>query len=164
MVLNRAWINHPLVTHMTANGTHNMIGDYSVTPVEAKYTAPQDLIITHFMVLVEDVGKMDSSFYGNAIVLTNGIRLVYLDPDGVELFDMLDGQTISVNPDWARFAEGLELITWGTGNEHYVAHFEFYGQWGIPFYVPKDHSVAAILADDFTGLVQQHFAIVGTFV
>lgn len=161
MVLNRAWITRPIIDHLSNNGTTNFIGDYSLEPIIARYTAPYDMLISHINIVVEDVGKMDSGKYGNNITLTNGIKCQLENDRGEMTASLINGGLIYTNADYARYAEELKLVNWGSGNEIMVVHFEFYNQWGTPIYLAKGHSLIAILNDDFTGLVSHEFSLRG---
>jgi hypothetical protein len=163
---NRNWRGTVEINHLRDNGNVNFIGDYSDSGLgltRAVYTLPYDMAITDFVIAVEDVGVMDSGFYGNNITLTNGIRLIGEAVPGVEIGDFLDGEIIMTNADWGRYGD-IEFMEWGQGNSQYAAHFHFMKDHGQPMMLPKGMRLVVLLNDDFGGLVNQKFLAMGVQV
>ena len=82
-------------------GTINFIGDYSVTPKKAFITPPPDrtLYINRLVVFIGDYGYVDAGYYGNSLVLVNGIRGYIEDANGNIIKDFTAGMPIKTNAD-----------------------------------------------------------------
>jgi hypothetical protein len=166
MALSRAWIGQPQLEHMAADGgiTRNFIGDYTVQPIEANYTAPHDLLVVHFAVVVKGVGTgLQSDAFCTIPELPNGFQFGARSLQGEENPDgVMPGNVITKSNDFLRWAENVQVIDWGLGIREvgFVAHYEPYKNWGTPFYLPEGSAIYTKLSDDFTGLTELAFHIV----
>lgn len=162
--INREWKANDVTQHLRYAGADQAIGNYSGGAVDFSYTPTRDVFVMHLAVVLQDVGTFDSGFYGNNIVLTNGIRFVIKDADGTEVKDIMDGHVVHTNGDWVHHAEDLTLHAFGQGNPYLTAHFEFWNQVGVPLHLPANHSINMVLHDDFTGLVEHEFLLKGVAI
>lgn len=133
----------------------NMNLDYSdtglgVTDYYIECQEGEQLLVHRMNVLVEDAGSFDSGFYGNSIVLTNGIKLFWVS-DGVrEEVTTL----IKKNPDWNLLAGvDVALSAYGTGNSLLNARITFTKMGGAIKLNPGD-KLGVVLNDNLDGLVR----------
>jgi len=164
--VNRNWRQELETRHCEGSGgERSAIGNYAVTPEAFTYAPNGDgngFLVMHMTVIVEDAGVMDSGRYGVNIDLTNGIRVVRrVTATEAETGDLMDFHRVRTNAQWTFYAEDLHLYDFGQGNSVYTTHFEFIAQWGVPWYIPNGQEVAVLLNDDFTGLIEHEFHLMG---
>ncbi len=144
-------------------GTKNAVGDYSSTETHFNITDPnQHFYITRLLVHIEDTGSFTTAGYGaiSAGTITNGIKIHIQDPALNELIDLTDGLPITSNNAWGRVCYDIKLENWASGNGAIHARWTFTNA-GHPLRIDKGHHFAAVLNDDFTGLVSQYFFVEG---
>ena len=165
-----------------SNGFINAKGNYSDAGLGATdfcITAKpgEFLLLERMLVTVRDEGSFDSGFYGNSIVLTNGIRLLngFKDSENniVETFDITEGLPIKTNPDWGAYCYDVTPSSYGQGDETLNVRWTF-SKMGRPVILDGDakyqdqtglREFACIrLNDDFTGLKGHYFQIQGVRV
>jgi hypothetical protein len=134
----------------------------SVTPVEFFVRPPPEEIwrIARMLVFVEDT-KIIAAQYGNAGLLTNGVKL-YIANDQYTLNDLLDGGTVNSNAEWAEYCFDAEAKIWGSGNEFLTVRWTF-TKAGVPLRLEgsKRERLAVLIQDDLTGLDTQEFIVQG---
>jgi hypothetical protein len=137
----------------------------SVTPVPF-WAGPTKFqwAIARMLVLIEDNGAITAEKYGAVATLANGITIKVHEggPTGPELFDLLDGDTITSNMSWAEHSYDAVPQTFGSGNNFFVARWTF-ARAGGPLVLNsfRDEVLVATINDDLTGLVSHQFAIQG---
>ena len=103
----------------------------------------------------DDIGKMDNTGFGAGTGLTNGITIAVKDANDDIIIDITDGIACGANADWARYAETVQLLDWGSGNtdDMLTARFEFSSH-GAPLRLDGDAGeyLAVTLNDDLSGL------------
>ena len=154
----------PFVNVLTDDGlpTGNFLatGDYSVTPQDFFFQAPLNsyVEIQHLRIIVSDVGPPGRNEYGNlGVPLANGIR-AFFDPLNALEYEVTPGlRPILANQDFERFATGLDIISY-TGDDSRA--YDIF----LPGSVKLGGGDKFILRlnDNFTGLVDHQFAILGT--
>ena len=115
--------------------------------------------IHRLIVFVEDVGSFDSGFYGNSVVLGNGMT-VTIESGSTTLVDLTNGHPITTNSSWAHFCHDLTVFTFGTGNEFMSVRWTF-AKSGTPVRLENPERLVVTLNDDLTGLVAHHFLVQG---
>jgi hypothetical protein len=113
-------------------------------------------------VRVEDVGTLDSGYYGNNIVLTSGI-VVRAQQNGNQVTARLTGNSpILTNAEWADFCYDVVKTDFGQGNVFLHVRWTF-AKSGRPIRLVGDEGdfLEVVLGDDFTGLVSHGFTVQG---
>jgi len=143
-------------------GTKDAIGNYSgsVTRFLIKPGVGEKFIISRMLGQIVDSGSFDSGSYGNGITLTNGITAGYRK-NGVEI-DLLDGQVVKTNVDWAGVCYDVTHSNFGAGNEYLNFRWTFSksGTW-IELNGNNGDELWVGLHDNFTGLISQFFTVQG---
>ena len=137
-------------------GNINMTGDYSVTPVYFKFQPPAGYIyaINRMVLHIKDSGKPDAGFYGNNIVLTNGIQLLH-QRSGVTIPNETQLHPVITNADYSKFSFNVDTVAFGLGDDSVRVLYDFQ-QEGAPFELDGNISetLGFYLQDDFSGLVE----------
>lgn len=143
------------------SGNKDAIGDYSAVVTDFLITPPVNNTFDIFRLLVQiaDTGPIDAGFYGNNIVLTNGIRLLLLDNTGTIITDYVDTMPIITNANWARFAFDAKKTDFGAGQNYIDIRWTFQ-RGGRPLRL-RNQSLAVRLNDDFTSLTSHTFLMQG---
>lgn len=139
--------------------------DYSVTTGRFFIAPPTSLVykVRRLSVFIRD-SQVRSSRYGNINPndIVNGVSLQFQTNLGgplVLIRDMLDGYRIKTTSEWAFFCETAERQAWGGGDDTFAAHFESTSDApGFLLRGQRAQSIAVVLNDDFSGLVQHHFS------
>jgi hypothetical protein len=146
----------------------NVIGNYASAP-DTFYIAPsagEVYRISRLIVHLEDTVGIDADAYGNAITLTNGIQVKQIEDNGggstVLITDFTSGIPVKTNGDWAAMCYDAALLTWGSGNEHFVVRWTFSksGQY-VRLDGDQNDQLIVIVNDDLTGLVNHNFLVQG---
>lgn len=139
----------------------NVVGDYSSTLTEFSYTnsSLKNQYINRMIVYVEDSGVLDSGSYGNAITLTNGIKLYHEEYDNTT-HSLTNGSPVKINSQWSAFCHDIILHDWGTGINSFSVRWTF-GHSASPLILYPGKRVYITVNDDFTGLVKHTFHIQG---
>lgn len=153
-------------TNGDGSGTFEAVGNYSSAPVSfsIKPKAGEILRIARLIVFIEDSGAMDSGFYGNGIVLTNGIKFM-VRKNGVENHSQSTAQApVKTNGDLASLCHDLTYASWGAGNTYITARWTYtkFGQY-IRLKGDNSDSFNVILNDNFTGLIKHRFCVQGYY-
>lgn len=124
-------IRTPIFRFLTQDGTiggnANANGDYSVTPARFFVQPPPGIlyILRRLFVSLKDQQKIVGDGWGaNGSPLTNGISVNVRDGAGNLRADFLGGRTIKSNTDWGFLADGVQLISFGAGDQLFRARFE----------------------------------------
>lgn len=167
--MSEAFRGHNLVfrfldTNGDGSGTKNANGNYSVTP-ETFYIQPpagEKFEIYRMILTIEDSGSIDASAYGNGITLTNGVEFAVYDGDDVLKLDLLDGDPIITNGDWARIMYDINITNFGVGNQYLNGRFTIRNAGAALLLDGKLGDRLEIkLNDDFSGLVKHYFFVEG---
>ena len=151
-----------LDTNGNGTGTTEATGDYSSTPTSFRISNSTGIAdIERMIIFIEDTGTFDSGDYGNAITLTNGIR-VYLRDNADQVIEEYTSFPILTNGDWAGHCHDLNLHTFGSGNQVMTLRWTFAksGQ-RVSVDLKEGEYFEVLLNDDFTGLVKHRFTIQG---
>jgi hypothetical protein len=147
-------------------GNFEVTGNYLTTPKEFFFQpAPGRIFrMSRLIIYIEDAGNMDSGFYGNNLVLVNGIKF-FVKRNGVQRFStMMQQAPVKTNGDIAAICHDLEYRNWGAGNTFLTARWTLtkMGQF-VRLVGDKGDNVGLIFNDDFTGLVKHRFCIQGFY-
>lgn len=118
--------------------------------------------LARVLVYIEDTVGVSAEKYGNITAgLTNGITFIHKN-GGVE-YDLMDGDVIKSNADWARECYDAQLLAWGSGNQMVTVRWTF-SKSGIPIKLEGDQGDQLIVRinDDLSGLVAHYFRFQGT--
>lgn len=145
-------------------GTKSATGIYA-TPTEFKVVpAAGEVFELHRMIisLSDTAGSLDSGSYGNGIVLTNGIKVEIRNASGT-IFALTNDRPVITNAEWGHLCYDVNVLNFGTGDEHLVVRWTFTKGYGGPFIVDGDKGeyFAVILEDNFSGLTEHLFHIQG---
>ena len=142
----------------------NIVGDYSASPQEfsIKPNPGESVYITDFRVYVEDAGSFDTGFYGNGIVLNNGIHLSYLQDENLYYLTN-PAVPVITSGDLGSLMDTIKVHKWGSGNEFLIARYSFYDRARSAIHLSGDKGdkFIATFNDDFTKLVKHRFAVSG---
>lgn len=141
----------------------NMAVDGSVTPVEYKYTnpGPGSLQLERMIVYIEDGGSFDSGRYGNSgDPLTVGIGVAIKDAQDAIRLDLLDGEPITTNGEWAAMCYDVTHENYGSGNEYIAVRWTF-GKAGQALTLREGESFVMTVNDDLEFLVKHYAQIQG---
>jgi hypothetical protein len=144
-------------------GTVHATGNYSVTPLKLKITPPEGKVyrIHSLMLVVEDNGGFNSGYYGNGIVVTNGISIKLRDELDNVVSDFTNGEPIKTTGLMAHFFDRLEYINYGTGDEVVRAIINFQESMGDFVELRYGESLEANFSDNFTGLIHHDLVAQG---
>lgn len=147
-----------------AAGSEDMAVNGSVTPVEFTLeprAGEKALILSQAVITIVDTGNFDSGSYGNNVILTNGILVELVSDTGVVLVDLLDGDPVKTNPEWAQNTGNLTLYTFGSGDN--VATIV----WNAPgnqIILDANTILRVTIQDDLTGLSKHQIHCQGVVV
>jgi len=150
-----------------ADGNNNVILDHSNggSPGLQSYfilaPAGWDYVINRMIVSIEDTGSFDSGGYGNGAQLTAGFQVRLWSSAGLK-YDLLNGETIKQNGQWAQTCHDVTRHNFGSGNEWLTVRWTF-GLAGHPLILQGDHAESLIVEarDNLTHLVSHHFMVQG---
>jgi hypothetical protein len=132
----------------------------SITPVLFEYTVTEGHAdITRMIVAITDSGTFDATLYGNRVVLVNGIK-VQIIRDGAVLLDLLDGEPVLSNTDWAALCHDFTYHDIGTGDNRATIRWTF-AHAGSPLSLQVGDTLRVTVQDDLTELTGHYFQIQG---
>ncbi len=157
-----------LDTNGDSSGIDDAIGNYSDAGdglTEFKRNRNGDTLEIHRLIIHYTDAKIDAGFYGDAITLTNGIKVQIRDTDDNTIFDLTNGLPIKTNANWGRVAYDTLISNFGSGagDDGFSVRWTF-SRAGTPIYLKNNLYFAVVLNDDFTGLVTQSFTIQGRYL
>ncbi len=161
-VLARDMLFRFLDTNGDGTGTKNAIGDLSSTPVFL-ITAPAgyEYILNRMIVKIEDAASgFNADTYGGLTALTNGILLGHYNSSGAQDLDLLDGEPIKQNLNWARNCFDATIESFGSGTDFFKVRWTFANA-GNPLVLEPGESLRLTIQDDLTGLIGQFFQVQG---
>lgn len=150
-------ISRFLSTDGTATGTKDM----STTADEYYITDANSTLELHRMIVsYQDEGGGNVSEYGNLnAALSTGILVQVRGRNGTTVkLDLLDGETITQNGDWARYCYDANRIDWGAGLDLFVVRWTF-AKSGEPLILEPGQRLSMVIQDDLTNL-SNHYALV----
>ena len=152
--------------YLSNGATTNAVGNYASAVEQFTFApAPNRVFVAHRMIVyIEDVGTMDSGFYGNSVTLTNGISIVVRDASDNLILDLTDSSPVQTNAQWAAQCYDAKTLDFGQGNTSVIVRWTFANS-GAPIRLDGDngHYLAAELNDDFSGLVTHKFNLQGFY-
>ena len=148
------------------SGTKDFIGNYSVTPTQAKIKPElyQVFILTEFIVQYSDAGKFQQGVYGSlATALPNGIIIGAYDKNDNLIFSLSNGTPIKTNDIWLHEGYHVALQEWGTATTTTLTATFDAVAFGTNFALNgrNQEYLKVTLQDDFTGLIDQNFLVKG---
>ena len=154
----------PFINVLTVDGTPTgdflANGDYSSTAQDFSFTCPPDVYVEvdELRIIVSDGGTPSRTEYGSLSAgLAVGVRAFYQQFGEPEEDVTPALRPIQANQDFERIATGLDLIKYsGTDSRAYSVPLN-----GAIKLNPSD-LFAIRLNDDFTGLVDHQFVIIGS--
>jgi hypothetical protein len=122
--------------------------------------ATATLELARMIVSYQDGGGGTVSEYGNLnAALTSGIQLQVRGRDGSTVkLDLLDGETVQTNGDWARFCYDANRLDWGSGDDYFVVRWTF-AKSGEALILEPGQRLSMVVQDDLS-LLTNHFALV----
>lgn len=155
-----------LDTNGDGTGTTNAITNYTT---ETEFFIAPGTAYTYglyrMLVTIEDASGGSADEYGNiGSALTNGIKLSVIDSSDNELLDLTAGAPIKTNAEWGSNCYDVDQKTWGTGNELFVVRWTFTRDAEDPLIIKPGNRFAAVLNDDFSGLVAHKFLVRGKII
>lgn len=146
-------------------GTVNAIGDYSVTPLNLKYTGEIDKVglINRMIVQIVDGNGFSVSNYGALPALTNGVVVSVKDAND-NVINSLTAYPVLSNGDWGAQCYDAQYQSYGVGDDTLLVRWTF-GNSGKPLEIDfrKGEYLDVELNDNFTGLTLHRFKIDGVF-
>jgi len=149
-------VNITLSEYLKSSGITNARGDYRSNKTLFSYKNETEITknVKKIIFKLVDSGSFDSGRYGNGITLTNGIRIVKLDASGNEIFNYTK-EHIFTNGDITCLADYRDYNRDGSGNEYLAGHFNLNTE------LQANESIAVVLNDRFTNLIEHKFLIIG---
>ena len=168
MATRRTWrtFHRYLDTVGNGSGEKNAIGNYSEEPIRFQFRPEFAVEVNRLIVTIADRGQFDAGFYGNNIELADGIRVVLARADSAEgHVDLLDGEPVRSNYQWARTCFDVNYIDFGLGVNAVVVRWTFdkAGD-GIQVDGLSGDGFCVDLSDDFSGLEEHRFMIQGEYL
>lgn len=165
---DRSFLNRHLDTVGDGSGSHdaNVDGSSLDAAVLFRINAPTEgtHVIHRLHVVIEDQGNFQTSTYGALAALTNGLRIGYFNTSTATVIDDLTaGHPIKTNFDWSLHAHPATLQSWGGGNQHLVAIWDF-AEDGCSLHLShlqQDRCFGVEIRDDLTGLIAHEFVVYG---
>jgi len=149
-----------LIFKRLMDGTNdNMSVDGSTTEVVFKLSPPTGEVwrIASWNIYIQDSGTFDAEKWGNGIVMTNGIMPRVLI-NGT-LIDMISFP-IKTSGDLSSICDGINLHTFGTGNEIITAEWRLINN-GQYLRLTDNDEIQLVIRDDLTNLVNQYTTVKG---
>lgn len=113
-------------------------------------------IIARMILYIEDDGNGKISDYGAGLALTNGVRLYVTSggPDGPEVLDLMGGQQVQTNGEWAGMCYDMQITTPGAGNTVVAVRWTF-AKAGKSLILSghNNHTLVMETQDDLSGLL-----------
>lgn len=164
------YLNRHLDTNGDGTGSHDANVDGSGgSDVLFRIDPPADgaHVLHRLQIIVEGSGNFRTNTYGNLATLLNGLQVGYFDNsedlDAVTVVDDLTaGHPVKSNFDWALHAHPVESYSWGGGNSHLVAVWDFARQ-GCPLLVRSGtpYAFGVNVRDNLSTLVAHEFVVCG---
>jgi len=136
--------------------------DFTIPPDPTSFfiaAGAEGLEVARLIVQVQDVGALDAGFYGNNIVLANGIIVQHQDAAGLPIRTLTE-LPVMTNADWARYSFDSTPSTYGAGNNYVSCRWTF-TKTGSGLILAAGERIAAVFDDDLTGLVGHFFQVQG---
>ena len=156
----------PIFQLLSSNGDGTGIsdgtGDYSTTPMSLRCSRSYGWAhIARVIIMIQDEGTFDAESYGNAIMLTNGIRVYVKNASDAVLWEMTSFPILS-NGDWMGHCHDLNYSDIGTGDNIVSIRWTFdkAGQECIVKFDEGEY-LEVYLNDDFSGLTHHRFTVQG---
>lgn len=146
---------------LSTDGTTSGTKDMSTTADEYYITdATATLEIHRMIVSYQDEGGGTVQEYGNLnAALSTGILVQVRGRDGSTVkLDLLDGDTVTQNADWARYCYDAQRLDWGAGLDLFVVRWTF-AKAGEALILEPGQRLSMVIQDDLTNLTN-HFALV----
>jgi hypothetical protein len=144
-------------------GGIQVTGDYSLSETHFKVQPAQDEIIevARLIIIIGDASVAAERYGGITGGLTNGIEFSWRDVDGT-VTDMLGGQKVKSNLNWARYCYDVENKDFGVGEEYITVRWTF-SKSGEPIVLHGYQADRLVLSfnDDFTPLERHTFLFQG---
>jgi hypothetical protein len=137
-----------------AGGSTSLKVDGSGTPVVRKII-PQfgSLAIARLTVFIQATGSILAANFGPIAQLATGCLFAkHLQAGDAVTMDLLDGEVIKDNGDFAMNGFDLTLEDFGSGDDYIVAEFGFDLKAGGPLIVNNDEYFAMTVQDDLTSI------------
>lgn len=144
--------------YLSDDGTPTGVKDMSTTADEYFLKdASATLLISRLIVSYRDGGGGTVSEYGNLnAALTNGILVQVRGRDGVTVKqDLLDGEPVKTNGDWARFCYDANRLDWGSGDDYFVVRWTL-AKSGEALTLEPGQRLSMIIQDDLTNLTEHY--------
>lgn len=150
-------ISRFLSTDGTATGTKDM-----ATTADEYFIKDADstLELARMIVSYQDGTGGLGNEYGNLNApLTNGILVQVRARDGTTVRrDLLDGQTVKENADWARYCYDFQIFKFSGADDIFAARWTF-AKSGEPLILEPGQRLSMVIQDDLTNLTN-HYALV----
>ena len=141
-----------------AAGNSDFKGNYASTPKIAfiRPNGNRTLYINRIIGFIADAGSVDAGYYGNSLVLTNGIRIIHQKQNGTLIREITQGHPIKTNADYAKFGFQISDISFGSGLNHVHVVLTL-SKDGTALALQPDEELIIKLNDNFTGLKAHTF-------
>ncbi len=132
------------------SGSRYMGVDGSVTPVEFKYTVPEEenFLLSGITICLMDFFVYPNKF-GNLDELENGLLLRIMDESAQVSLDMCDQEPIKVNADFAAVDSGVSVRMAGSAASLFTMAWKAQGD-DEPIILPPGYSVSLVVRDDLS--------------
>lgn len=150
---------------LDGTGAFNHIGNYASTPLVVGVTAPSHYEVYSIIVLIADNASFNATDYGGIAsgTVTIGPKFYVVlagSSPGTEL-PLLSSAPLFQNFQWFTVTEDASLSTFAGTFQCLRVNFKIDEEYGKPLRLNTGDSLRCRLADNFTGLVNQTFAVRG---
>lgn len=156
-------IHRFLTENGDGTGTHNAIGDYSITPLTLFIQPPPRVVyqLTRFFISLEGTGFRWERYGGIIGGVTNGLELKVLNDDGV-LNDLTDAVVAHTCGDWSLHCFDAEIREDPGGGDLFQMRWNFDGAGQhITLHGDTADRLSITFNDNFSSLVHQYYKVEG---
>ena len=172
--MKKALIGEPIVARFMRGPTSGIImtGNYSVTPETFVLGPPTGQVwkMHTLTVYIQDTGNFNVASYGNGITLTDGISIRLFSGE-TEIANFMTDAPVKTNAGWARLCFNVEYLSFGTGDNAFVARWQlrpsdyiFMHGLGLDPHPDVADQFRITLSDDFSGLTDHTVLLEGSIV
>jgi len=139
----------------------------SVTPQKFYFqpSASRVCELHRMLIEVDDNAAAGVDEFGAAMALTNGVLIRVIDSGENVILDLLDGEAIKSNGDWAKHCYDAQNIGINlSGDDIWTVRWSF-DRAGQPLWFPvgHDYRLEVVIQDDLTSLVDFHIMVQGYY-
>jgi len=138
-------------TPLVAPGRQNLISTIAANFDVVGPAGKENLWIERVCFSIVD-GSIGATKFGGISKLTNGCRVIVVDPDGTEQRDFLDGHSLQANEDFALLAGSDAVHTFAAGDDFLPVRWTISKGLGEPLELPTGWKLRFVVQQTLAGL------------